>query len=258
MIFIGIIVAVIGIVAISFVLSGISLASDESDRPDEVTQTQQEQEHAVKERIMIERASRRFREVSDRAVRKAQTLGSGLGGSLQRGHRKLRLLAQEHAAARQGSEERVLTCDELIVKADAAVERDELEHAEEEYLACLKLDAKHRGAYLGLATLYRRRKEGGLAEETLCFLRKLYPDDGEVHYAYSDILLWREKHAEALHEILAALEKKPKNPRFLDFAVELAIVEHDAELAGELLDRLREANPDNQKLDDLERRIGEL
>ncbi|MDO8599172.1 MAG: hypothetical protein Q7S02_03605 [bacterium] len=213
-------------------------------------------EFALKERLLLERMKRRMRGWGTRMSRRASTMGKGLEARLEHGYRRLRLLAQEYVATKSASP--AVTCETHIAAADAAIAQDELEEAEEHYLACLKLDPKHRDAYLGLAALYRKRKEDGLAEETLRFLRKLCPEDHEVASMLAGVLRDREKGSAALKEIQAAIALAPRNPKYLDFAADLAIVERNRRLATRFLDQLREANPENQKLQELEERIAAI
>ncbi|MBI4449515.1 hypothetical protein HY634_00470, partial [Candidatus Uhrbacteria bacterium] len=65
----------------------------------------------------------------------------------------------------------------------------------------------------------------------------------------------RGKRAAALKEIQAAIGQSPRNPKYLDFAIELAMMERNPRLATKYLTQLREANPENQKLEEFEERI---
>lgn len=217
--------------------------------------SRRDRETAVKERIMLDRITRRMHGVGALLRRRSRAMFGAVGPALDRGYRRLRLLAQEHRPLRAMD---AVTCDVLVADAAAALDRQDFDDAEERYLACLKADTKHRGAYLGLAALYAARKELVLAEETLRFLRKLYPSDSDIMMKFAEILVAREKPPAALKEMQGALRIAPKNPRYLDFAVELAIVKRDRRLAEQFLEQLRDANPENAKLEELEGRVREL
>ncbi|MDO8463403.1 MAG: hypothetical protein Q7S96_03995 [bacterium] len=214
-------------------------------------------DHAAMNRILIDRLSRRAKTLSDAAGRKVQKQLMGAHANLERGYRKLRLLANDHAVIPEAGTE-AMSCETRIVAAQEAIDAGELDRAEESYLACLKVDAKYYGAYRGLAAIYRLRKEDELAEETLRFLSKLYPNDVEAHCAFAEVLQARGKHEAALKAMEAALRIEPKNPRLLDFATGLAIVNHNRIRAVQLLGKLRAVNPDNQKIEQLEQSISEL
>jgi Flp pilus assembly protein TadD len=62
----------------------------------------------------------------------------------------------------------------------------------------------------------------------------------------------------ALDNIREALEFEANNPRYLDYAIELAIAEKDLNFANSMLERLRGVNPDNAKLLDFEEEINSL
>lgn len=98
------------------------------------------------------------------------------------------------------------------------------EPSEEDYIAMLEEDSKDTGAYFGLAEIYRKKGDLAAARETL-------------------------EHT---------LRLEPTNPRFLDALVDLGIMEGEAGRAKDALLRLKEANPENGKIPELEKRIAEL
>lgn len=213
-------------------------------------------ESALKERLLAERIARGIRRFGEEVQRRATTSVQGWGNRVERGYRRLRLLAQEYTHVRP--HEVAVTCETAIRDAETATAAEDYGLAEERYLACLKVDAKHRGAYLGLARLYRARKEDTLAEETLRFLRKLAPDDADVAHEFSVLLRDRGKATAAFREAQAAVALAPRNPKLLDFAIESAIIAEKTHVASKLLDQLREANPENQKLVEFGERIAAI
>ncbi|MDO8425317.1 MAG: hypothetical protein Q7T01_02270 [bacterium] len=217
----------------------------------------QSRDAAAINRILVERLTRRARTLQNDLGRKAAKHAQGAASALDRGYRRLRLLAHEHATPPVAGTE-AESCEAHIVAARDAFTAGELERAEEEYLACLKIDAKYFEAYSGLAGLYRARKEDALAEETLRFLTKLYPKNPESFVMLADVFHAGGKSDAAAKEMDRALRLEPKNPRFLDFAVELAIINGERVRGTQLIGRLRQANPDNQKLDDFDARIRAL
>ncbi len=213
-------------------------------------------ESIVKERLFLDRLTRRIQGLGTRVHRRTSTGFRAWESKLQRGYRRLRLLAQEYVV--HHPESSVVSCDTHIAAADAAAAQEEYDNAEEHLLACLKIDPKHREAYLGLSDVYQKRKEDGLAEETLRFLRRLHPDDADVAARLATVLHVRGKRAAALKELQVAIDHAPRNPKYLDFAIELAMMERNPRLATKYLAQLREANPENQKIEELEERIAAL
>jgi tetratricopeptide (TPR) repeat protein len=211
-------------------------------------------EERVKERIITERIMRSVRAWGQERLRVPQNLVRVMGTRIRQGYRCLRLRAQEYVVAKP--EAVPMTCATAIATARAALARAEYEQAEEQFLACLKMDSKHRDAYLGLTELYRARHEDALADETFAFLRKLCPEDAEVAFLYAGLLQERGKGAAALREVQAAIARVPRNPKYLDFATALAIVMRKAVPARRWLEQLRDANPENQKLVEFEEQLG--
>lgn len=251
---IGAVFTVIGIATFGAII--VRASPRLANMPTRTPSTRVERELRMKERLLLERMTRRMQEAGTRVSRSVSASFRRWETGLQRGARRLRLLAQEYIALKSAPTSQ--TCEAHLASAVDAIGREALEEAEDHYLACLKFDPKHRTAYLGLATLYRQRKEDALAEETLRFLRKLYPDDEEIAVYLSDVLRGRGKFGAALKELQTAIDRSPRNPRHLDFAIELAIMDQNARLATRYLKQLREANPENQKLAELEERIAEL
>lgn len=213
-------------------------------------------EMLVKERILLERISRVARSWGEGRFRSWQTFFRNTGARLREQYRSLRIRAQEYATPKRDAAPP--TCASLIASARAALADEEYDRAEEQFLACLKVDAKHRDAYLGLSELYRARREHGLAEETLTFLRKLYPEDAEVAFLLAGLLRERGKDSAALREAGAAVERAPLNPKYLDFAITCAMVLRKPSVARRWIAQLRKANPENQKLAEFEEQLEEL
>lgn len=213
-----------------------------------------QRELALKERLVLERMTRRMHEFLGSIERSFRVRASTWGIGLRKGYRRLRLLAQEYTERPSVAAEPA-TCDALIAAARSALDAEAYEEAEERLLACLKIDAKHRDAYFALAAVYRKRKEDALAEETLRFLRRLCPEDAEISAALADTLSVRGKTDAAIKEIQSAIALVPRNPRYLDFAIELAILKRNPRLAKKWAAQLQEANPENQKLADFAERI---
>ena len=250
---IGGVLALLGLIAMSVVVVRATprLARFRAPPPTPVNR-----ESAVKERLFLDRLTRHIQGVGERVRRRTSAGFRSWESQLQRGYRRLRLLAQEYVV--HHPESGAVSCEGHIAAANDATTREEYDEAEEHLLACLKIDPKHRAAYLGLSDVYQQRKEEGLAEETLRFLRRLYPNDADVAARLAGVLHARGKRGHALKEMQAALEQYQRNPKYLDFAIELAMMERNPRLATKYLTQLREANPENQKLEEIRERIASM
>ena len=177
----------------------------------------------------------------------------------------------------------------LIKDGDHAVQEEELEEAEKKYLEAIRIDPKNEKAYRKLADVYYKKEEYGEAKETYQFLSQLNPEDDFVlvklaelaerednieeaasYYQKAvlindsistrfvklyELLRSIEEYGAALEAMQQAVELEPKNPRYLDNLVEIAIINADVELAEDAYQRLRVANPDNEKLSVLKDKI---
>jgi uncharacterized protein HemY len=80
----------------------------------------------------------------------------------------------------------------------------------------------------------------------------------EIYFALS----YLEKKAgnidASYDNILEALELEPSSPRYLDLILDLSIIKKDKASAWQYLNRLSEANPQNQKLEDRRKEIEEI
>ena len=105
--------------------------------------------------------------------------------------------------------------------ASLSLARGNLKEAEEDYLHSISLDENNYLYYLELAGVYHEMEE----------------------------------LPQALEVAKKSLVLAPNNPKVLDCLIELAIALQDKAQAGQYLERLMEANPDNNKIEDFRRRI---
>jgi predicted Zn-dependent protease len=62
----------------------------------------------------------------------------------------------------------------------------------------------------------------------------------------------------AREALLSALQLEPKNPKYLDLLIEVAILCNDSGLAITAYNELRLVNPENQKLDYFKGKISQM
>ena len=129
--------------------------------------------------------------------------------------------------------------------------------AEKLFIEVLSIDPKHVLAYERIARLYLVTKQFDNARETLQFLVKLSPKDASVQAALGELADLEGKPDEAYAFYGKAKALSPNNPKYLDFFIEAATEVGDVLEATRSLDHLREVNPDNQKIPELERMINE-
>ncbi len=179
-----------------------------------------------------------------------------------------------------------------VSKAHELLENNELKEAEEMFIDIITLEPKNIEAYLGLAVTYRTAKDfdhakeiyqhvlkieednsealSGLAKvaikqnnrelanEIYEKLTKLYPDNSVFFYEYAVTLENIGEVKKALESCQKAVELKENDPKYLDCLINLSIINNKKYLALKALDKMMDVNPENQKVDELKKRIGEI
>jgi tetratricopeptide (TPR) repeat protein len=171
----------------------------------------------------------------------------------------------------------------LLQEAESASLAGDFEKAEELFIAAIKIDQSSPQAYRGLADTYFARGAMEEAEQTYLFLHHLNQEDDRVLVKLGDIaeskgnleqaieyyqqaviandsasknffhlaeLFLKIKQPQIAKEALvAAVEIEPKNAKYLDLLVEVAVLCHDKILATKTLNDLRLLNPANPRLE---------
>ena len=83
------------------------------------------------------------------------------------------------------------------------------------------------------------------ADELLAQAVKVFPQDAEARYHYSEALWKRNDRAAALEQIDKALELAPEDPKILLRAAQMRIAMDDVREAGTLIDKAIDADPKN-------------
>ena len=182
--------------------------------------------------------------------------------------------------------------NELLQQAENHALQENYEKAEELYIAAIKLDKKSVPAYRGLADTYMSKGAVEEAYQTYGFLSKLLPEDdgllvklaeiaeeqGKIEeaiqyyeqatvlndslsprfYHLAELLLKTEQPEVAIEAISQAVELEPKNPKYLDLLIEVAIICGNKIMAEKHFEELRLVNPENQKLIEFKERIEKM
>lgn len=164
----------------------------------------------------------------------------------------------------------------LLAAAHKDIEIEDLDSAEKKYIDILALDMKMVPAYEGLARVYMLGKEWEQAREVLMCACKIVKERGrqvcddpaaheneELHYAelLNDLASVHKKlgHAEAAWKCLKeAVDLQNSNPKFLDALIDIHVLLGQRLKAEKVLEQLRKANPDNNKIEEIEERIKTL
>lgn len=249
-----------------------------------------EREGKRKEELLLARLERR----RSRIQQKLAAVFKPFGKLIQYGFLQIQTRAEElerkHKAKEAKEDEAgTVSLTALLKEADDLMEKEEFEGAESKFIEAISLDSKNPEAYRGLGDLYMAKRDYAHAKETLEFLIKLGKADAKIYAslgavareqgnmeeakadllqsismesklgsAYADLGLVYKGLGEAdkaLDAFSRAVEAEPANPKYLDLLLEESIMVGNKNIAEEAFLRLREANPENQKLKEFRKRI---
>lgn len=146
----------------------------------------------------------------------------------------------------------------LFFAAEERWKEGKLDEAEKKYVEIISLDYKNTDAYKKLGVIYSERKDYDHAYEIFQHILKLNPNDVETLLGLCLLHKQKGENEKALICAESALGLEPANPRVLDFLIEMSIIVGNKVLAEETLEKLRAANPENQKLGEFRERIGAI
>ncbi|MFN3301832.1 MAG: tetratricopeptide repeat protein [Patescibacteria group bacterium] len=173
--------------------------------------------------------------------------------------------------------------DERVKKisseANKFLENKNFEEAEKKFLEIILIDPRNLEAYKSLVKIYLEKKKFSQAKRVSKIILKLnkqaidwwktfrrgekIPQELINEFVSSLInlgIIYKEldKNIQAGEYFKKALEFNQNNPRLLDFLVENSIILNKKKEAEFYLKRLKEVNPENQKINEWEKMIKEL
>jgi len=145
-----------------------------------------------------------------------------------------------------------------LKEADDLVSQELYDEAEKKYIRLLSLDPKNIEAFRGLGNLYIMQKQYDEARQTFEHILKLDNSYGLAYFELGEIFYKLESYEKALLNLEKALAIEPNNPKYLDLLITISLIIKDKNLAKQSLERLKETNPDNAKIEEFETKIKEL
>lgn len=217
----------------------------------------------VKEALILDRFARLRHEKLGRLGRLVADAGAGvvrLGRqAVQRLYRQEQYYQRlKRAPAHDASPMGPGAVRPMLDEAAAFLRAKEPIQAEKKYIEAISLSPKCAEAYEGLGNLYLEVKQLAQAREALAFALRLSPSDASVHMSLADVDLAEGKVQAALAHLRESVEKRPNNPKYLDRYVETALAAKERKDAERGIGRLKEANPENQKIPEFEQRLEAL
>ncbi|MCK4539965.1 hypothetical protein KAU09_02310 [Candidatus Parcubacteria bacterium] len=251
----------------------------------DVDSIQSEREAKFKERIISNRLKRNYFKYYAKVTRALKPVGQATRGFFHSLFKKLLEYKEDYQEQKQAEALDENIQEKLFSEIDELIEKDELDKIEAKYIKIISLDSKNIKAFRGLGRLYFERKDFNEAKQTMEHAIRLLERDYNVYEplrnedlneeervkkddisrnlsgSYFDLALvykQQEKYAEAIISTDKALAIEANNPRFLDAKLEISIMNKDKDLAWETFEKLKAANPENQKLEELAKQIDEL
>ena len=166
--------------------------------------------------------------------------------------------SQEKISKKETPEERKKKIGQMFFLAKELIEKQQFDEAEKKFVEIISLDHRNVDAYRELGHLYVQKKDYDYAIETLRHVLKLKPRDVEIMIDLGTLLKNRGENKKALRFFKKAVELEPTKPKSLDFLIDISIIVGDRDLARETLGRLKEVNPENNKIGEFEERIKEI
>lgn len=220
-----------------------------------------EQEAVKKEKIVAERLSRKISSMGKFLYALLLPIGRALKLFFSKIYDKVLDWEKKYGKKKKNpisfpdSEGEIKT---LFFEAEECLRTGELEEAEQKCIGIISLDHKNIDAYKKLGAICVEQKNYENAFETFRHILKLNPNDVETIFDLASLHRERGENEEALANFKRAVELEPTSPKNLDFLIDISIIVKNKDLAEETLKKLREVNPENQKLAEFEERIKEI
>ena len=226
----------------------------------------EEKQAGVKSSLMEQRLERKFKSAGSYMGDKVKPAF----GKIASGARKLkdRAVSMEKHYAERAKAKKIPTLEEkeevrqkvnkLFTEAGEFQKDEKWAEAEKKYLEILGLDLKDTKAYEKLGWVYVEMKDYEHAKETFEFIKKINPKDDELYLGLGEVCWALDKKEEALLNYKEAVNLSPNDPKNLNLLFNTAIELKDKYLAQTTLDKLRQVNPENQKLLEMEEKLAEL
>lgn len=248
---------------------------------------QAEREAKFKEQIIGKRIKRNFYKYYVKIKNVVRPAGKAIAGLFKWLYSKLIDLKDNNKEREElAVQDSGQAASRLFMEIDDLIKQDKLHDAEQKYIEIIGLDSQNLKAFLGLGDLYFGQKNLDEAKQTYLHALKLSEQNFDqaakaqkLHQAgltpateiqdnttplagiYFDLACVdkaAENYKKALENIKKALKLEPNNPRYLDTWLEISIINKDKGGALDAYGRLKEANPENQKLAEIKAEIDKL
>lgn len=220
-------------------------------------------EEARKEDIVTRRLKRKVVAISSEAKRFLKPVGAHMKKQFRSWMQGIERKETEYRArvlAEQTKENpnAVRTIQALLSEAEQLHAEGDDAQAEQRYLAAIGIAPQMPTGYTALGKLYLEKKEYAQADEALRHALRLDQENEDVALALIDVCRLTGKLDQAVALSQQAVQHAPNSPKVLHVLVELSIEQGDKLAALQALKALAEANPENQRLDELREQVKAL
>lgn len=227
-----------------------------------------EKEDQVKNRIMVERLSRKFFNTKNFLIKVTGPLGEAISKYFSNSYQKILEMEKSHLQRPLKKLDINQEISEKLVEAKNLLSAQALDQAEEVCISIVELNPRNIDVYEILTKIYLEKKEYKKAREVSRYLLKLLSKSGSepvdkhrLANNYVDlgwIYQMEAKYSQSLANYQQAVNLEPNNPRFLDLLLKISIILKNKDLANKVFNDLRQSDPDNQKLADIKEEINNL
>ncbi len=193
-------------------------------------------------------------------------------------YEKLSIMKETHKISSESAGDNAeIRVAKMYSEAEDLYKNEEYDKAEERLIEIIGLDSQNIRAFKKLGKVYFDLKSYAESIQTLEHLLKLLENkirlnqdeleeevggdkdiDVMLSGIYFDLALayFENENTEKASEVLMrALQIEPNNPRYLDTMLEISIMKKDKKMAEEMHAKLKESNPENNKIEEFEKRI---
>lgn len=219
-----------------------------------------ERTRKIKEQIILQRIQRSGGEKLRVLGKISSTIGQEFSSVGRRAVQRLYALEQHYQRLKRTASEGQHAYDQetihrLVKQANELLQKDEHIQAEKIFIDIISHNPKSVDAYEGLGNFYLANDQFDQARETLLFALRLSPNDASINVSLAELETKSENPKSAVQYLKKAIQKRSKNPRYLDFYIEAALKAGSLKDAQEGIKLLKEVNPENQKIPEFEDRF---
>ncbi|MFA5107364.1 MAG: tetratricopeptide repeat protein [Patescibacteria group bacterium] len=243
----------------------------------DVKSFKKERESATKNEIITRRLERKFTSGGAEVLKVLSPFGRAIMTGIRRLYRKIVVLERKYKQANETPKSSDTPVEsstlKLSTEIDALLEKKEYAVAEKKIIEMISHAPKDPNWYRCLGEIYMLTRQYDQAKETYEYVISLddkLESESEIINGTANVekasdcinlaLVLRElgDFEQALEKTEKACRLESNNPRNLDLLFEISILAGNKVLAWEAHDRLKQVNPENNKIQEMEAKLKEL